>query len=357
MLSRYAGPQEGCYSINPRHTATRKPCNVDDAELYDGMPNIDKPISQPTEMSYFLQRIRLGEMCRDLIDRTPLGATPNENMAHVDVMNVDAQFQKVLDELPDFFKLEAAEKTNNNGAAIPHGQQSLTTGIVAQRYILHSLLHSHRCKIHLPYIAKAQSNPRYSYCREACLEAARQIIRTERLLEREAVQFVTTRFRISGVLQAIFIAAIAFLLDMCFQSDRGHCDPVSKAELLDACSILEEAKNHSPMTASLLESLNNVVQKYKLPLPRLTNLNTSLHPHNQGLSHENNSHSIPVIQENQIHASNPVDSAAPIIDSDTISFDWDAFNEMEIDGLNWNALLSELDLQFLAVGQTGGLNM
>jgi hypothetical protein len=351
MLSRYAGPQEGCYSIHPRHIATRKPWNVDDEELYDGMPTIDKPLSQPTEMSYFLQRIRLGEMCREHIDRMPLGTTPSDNTAHIDVMAIDAQFTNFLDELPGFFKLEVTEKANN--VAIHQRPQPLTTGIIVQRYILHSLLHSHRCKIHLPYIAKAQSDSRYSYCREACLEAARQTIRTERLLEREAVQFVSTRFRIAGVLQAVFIAAIAFLLDMCFHNDRGQCDPRCKAELLDACSILEEARSHSPMTASLLESLNNVVQKYKLPLPRLTSLNTSTHNQSQALSNTTNAQPIPAMEENQIPVGCPGENVPQSTDPDMSSFDWDAFNEMEIDGLDWNALLSELDLQFLAGGRPG----
>jgi hypothetical protein len=326
--------------------ATRKPWNVNDEDLYDGMKNIDKPLSDPTEMSYFLQRIRLGEMCRELVDRMPLGATAHDRSGHADIIAVDAQFVKFLGEIPDFFKLEAAEK--------PPSQQPLTTGIIVQRYIIHSLVHSHRCKLHLPYLAKASANSQYNYSREACLEAARQTVRTEKLLERESLQFVQVRFRISGVLQAVYIASIAFLLDMCFHNDRGQCDPKRKAELLEACGILEDARIHSPFTANLLESLDGIVQKYRLSLPRLSNsmpaANTSQNRNDSDTT--NKGHSAAGV-ENLTLADNPVELPARVDNPDMNSFDWDTFTAMDVDNLDWNALLSELDSQFLATAFPG----
>lgn len=318
--------------------ATRKPWNVNDEDLYDGMTNIDKSISEPTEMSYFLQRIRLGEMCRELVDRMPLGATARDRSGHAEIIAVDAQFLKFLAEIPDFFKLEAADNPS---------QPPLRTGIIVQRYIIHSLVHSHRCKLHLPYLAKASSNSQYNYSREACLEAARQTIRTEKLLERESVQFVHARFRISGVLQAVYIAGIAFLLDMCFHNDRGQCDPKRKAELLEACGILEEARSHSPFTVNLLESLDSIVQKYRLSLPRLSNMVSSNPSQNRVDSNRNRSLSIAVVESINI-ADNPVNPPAQASNADMNLFDWDTFNTMDVDNLDWNALLSELDSQFLA---------
>lgn len=325
MLSRYAGPQEGVYSIHLRHMATRRPWNVDDEDLYDGMKNIDKPLSEPTEMSYFLQRIRLGEMCRELVDRMPLGAVARDRSAHAEIIAIDAQFLKFLADIPPFFKLEAAETPS---------QPPLTTGIIVQRYIIHSLVHSHRCKLHLPYLAKASSNSQYNYSRESCLEAARQTIRTEKLLERESVRFVHVRFRISGVLQAVYIASIAFLLDMCFYNDRGQCDPERKAELIEACGILEEARTHSPFTANLLESLDSIVQKYRLSLPRFSNSKPG--------------DTSTTVVENPGLAENPIELPAHASNPDMTTFDWDTFDAMDVDNLDWSSLLSELDSQFLA---------
>jgi hypothetical protein len=324
--------------------ATRKPWNVNDEDLYVGMRNIDKPLSEPTEMSYFLQRIRLGEMCRELVDRMPLGATARDRSGHAEIIAVDTQFLKFLAEIPGFFKLEAAENPC---------QPPLTTGIIVQRYIIHSLVHSHRCKLHLPYLAKASSNSQFNYSREACLEAARQTIRTEKLLEREPVQFVHARFRISGVLQAVYIASIAFLLDMCFHNDGGQCDPKRKAELLEACGILEEARSHSPITANLLESLDTIVQKYRLSLPRLSNLApTNSTQHRVDSEDTKRSLSVAGVESLNI-ADNAVEPPGQASNSDMGPFDWDTFNAMDVDNLDWNALLSELDSQLLATAFPG----
>jgi hypothetical protein len=358
-MSRYASPHEGIYTIIPRQTTTRKPLNANDDDLFDGMPNnINKPLSEPTEMSYFLQRIRLGELCRELCDRMPVDAMPGEPASHAQVLEVDAKFNEFMAGIPVFFRLSSSE---NSPEDIPGGRK-LTPGIIIQRYILNSLLHSHRCKMHLPYITgKYANSASYAYSRKTCLDAARQIIRTERLLEREAMAFVHTRFRISGVLQSVFIANIAFLLDLCFHSDHGEYDPTRKAELLDACSILEDAWNQSPMISGLIESLNSVARKYKLPLPFMANIDRSsaanpstLSTAMSGLgftpSHvaDGNAPSSTNITAaaNNDHSSVPRPAQ---VNLDMPFFDWDSFSsEMEVDSLDWNALLNELDSQYFA---------
>lgn len=354
---RYASPREGTYSVLPRHTTSRKPLNANDDDLFDGMPStINKPLSEPTEMSYFLQRIRLGELCRELCDRMPADALPGEPATHAQVLEVDAKFNEFMTGIPAFFRLSSA---GNTPEEVP-GRQKLTTGIIIQRYILNSLLHSHRCKMHLPYISSKYGNTAsYEYSRETCLDAARQIIRTERLLEREAVAFVHTRFRISGVLQSVFIASITFLLDLCFNSNCGEYDQTRKAELLDACSILEDAWSQSPMISGLLESLNSVAHKYKLPLPFMATFTRSspdsstLSTAMSGLgftpSHvvdDSASSSANTIATSSGHSSAPRPSLANI---DMPFLDWESFSaEMEVDSLDWNALLNELDSQYFA---------
>ncbi|KAH8688752.1 hypothetical protein BGW36DRAFT_434046 [Talaromyces proteolyticus] len=347
MLCRYATPQEGIYSVHPRHTVTRKPWNVNDDDLYDGMPDsIDKPLSEPTETSYFLQRIRLGELCRELSDSMLLNAIPGEPTTYAQVLEVDAKFNRFMAGLPQFFRLERESAVES--------QKKLTAGIIVQRYILNSLLHSHRCKMHLPYLSSKNSvGSQYDYSRKVCLDAARLIIRTERFLEHEDIVFVRTRFHIAGVLPAVFIASIVFLIDICFHNEGGHCDPTRKAELLDACGILEDARTQSPMVAGFLESLNGVVQKHKLSLPLLTNLSRSLSSRQSNRPHS----SIECNREEEntetfsdtISRGEASRSGLPTTASDVeMPFsDWDAFTaDMEIDSLDWNALLSELDSQY-----------
>src|ERR1700722_8445016 len=102
MLSKYAGPQEGVYTISLHHMVVNKPRNANDEDLVDGMTNVELPLSQPTSMSYFLQRIRLAELCREFTDRVPLSISGPETIAYSQVMEVDAKFDKFVEEIPAF---------------------------------------------------------------------------------------------------------------------------------------------------------------------------------------------------------------------------------------------------------------
>ena len=62
ISAKLTTPGEKVYSIHPRQMMTRKPLNIDDDDLIDGVTPIEKPISYPTDMTFFLQRCRLGEV-------------------------------------------------------------------------------------------------------------------------------------------------------------------------------------------------------------------------------------------------------------------------------------------------------
>lgn len=50
----------------------RKPRNLDDIDLLPGKDIVERPMDYPTDVSYTLQRTRLGEICRELTDSIPL---------------------------------------------------------------------------------------------------------------------------------------------------------------------------------------------------------------------------------------------------------------------------------------------
>ncbi|KAL3963749.1 hypothetical protein ACCO45_000753 [Purpureocillium lilacinum] len=61
MLSQFSVPQEGTYTVLPSHMVVRKPRNANDQDIVEGREVIDRPIEEPTCVSYLLQRIRLAE--------------------------------------------------------------------------------------------------------------------------------------------------------------------------------------------------------------------------------------------------------------------------------------------------------
>jgi len=60
----------------------KKPLNLNDEDLVDGMSQDQKPLSWPTVMSYPLQRIRIAEIMRSLIDRDALAMSSAGDLSH-----------------------------------------------------------------------------------------------------------------------------------------------------------------------------------------------------------------------------------------------------------------------------------
>ncbi|KAL8824800.1 MAG: hypothetical protein Q9191_004811 [Dirinaria sp. TL-2023a] len=260
---RYIGPHEGIYTVNPKHMAVNKPRNENDEDLLDGLKGDDKPLSQPTCMSYFLQRVKLAERSRDFTDRDSLRDVSLSSESQNNTMVIDAEIEQFIREIPTFFSLDHSSAADND---VPKAQR--TPGILIQSYILNSLVHAQRCKLHVKYLAQAKTDPACARSREICLHAARTVVRTERLLRKESTPFVMVRFKYSGVLYCLFMAAVVLLLDVCL--NKGVADEEArKAEAMTAFGILEEAREQSKMATKLLESLMSVVRKHHVTLPGL----------------------------------------------------------------------------------------
>jgi hypothetical protein len=63
---------EGTYSCHLRRMITKKPLNINNHEIFDGMSHDERPLSQPTSMSFSMQKFRLAEISRKTVDRSPL---------------------------------------------------------------------------------------------------------------------------------------------------------------------------------------------------------------------------------------------------------------------------------------------
>ncbi|KAJ5429979.1 transcriptional regulator family: Fungal Specific TF [Penicillium cf. griseofulvum] len=252
-MSQMSGAQKGTYSIDPRHMMTNKPCNANDEDLVDGMVGVGKPLTHPTSMSYCLQRIRLGEFCREITDCAPFGISDPGSPDYEHTKQIDGKICEFSESLPSFFSL--AYKSDE----LPEADPSKFPGIIIQRYILNFLLHTQRCRLHLPYLSRASKDPAYDYSRKACLEGARMVIRTERQLSLERIPLLSGRLRLSGLLHCVCVAIIVLLIDYC-----GSGPPQQKdiTEILEAFSVLETAKEESPLAGRLLETLKSALRRH-----------------------------------------------------------------------------------------------
>ncbi|KAJ5633691.1 hypothetical protein N7528_001533 [Penicillium herquei] len=340
QFSQYAGPQKGIYSINPRHMATNKPLNANDEDL--GSTNVNKPMDQPTSMSYSLQRIRLAELCREVTDKIPLESRYGfSNYQHI--RDIDAQICQIVNEMPSFFSL------NNNSETATSSSPENPPGVIIQRYVINSLIYALRCRLHLPYLSRAAAEPEYGYSRDACLKAARMVIRTERLLATERLPFGLARLRFTGVIHCVCMATIVLLMDVCLhKSIQPEDDRERRAEIYNAFSVLEQAKGQSPFVEKILESFYAVLRRHKAPIsgvsgkPVVRTENDGGHPPSESIADSTTSINIPI----EYNANSPWDPTLPMFDDIWQQFDNGVDPSASFD---WTSLFAELDAPFISI--------
>lgn len=320
---------------------TNKPLNANDEDLVDGMVGIGQPSTQATSMSYCLQRIRLGELCREMADSTPFTTAQLGTVDYDQTKDIDRKLSEVVHGLPAFFSL-----THNIGN-LPTPDSSNSNGIIIQRYVINSLLYTQRCRLHLPYLARASKDSTYAYSRAACLEAARMVIRTERQLSMEKISFALARLKFSGMTQCVCMAIMVLLIDFCLswkleQADEGG----RRREIYEAFGMLEEAREQSPFAAKLLESFKSVLNRHKLPSMDIEGAVAG-----SGDPEQDASRGFSTGDASSTNMTNRDAENTLVVPSLPFSDDlWQAFDDsMDSTSIDWKALFSDLDTPFMSM--------
>ena len=214
MAARVGGMTEGIYSCHPRQMITKKPLNINDDDVFDGMSRDERPLSQPTTMSYTMQSIRLAEISRSIVDRSPLAMAHTSGLSHDAVMDIDTELQTLINDVPAFYSMSESEIMENYGLPQPKAEN-----IAFQGKITYFLLYSQRCKLHLPYFARGYEDPAYYSSREICIKYGRLIIQSELWLKNSDIE-TATRFKFTGLLIGAFLACIVLLMQLCVNRRR-----------------------------------------------------------------------------------------------------------------------------------------
>lgn len=261
QLGVTGGPMEGTYSVQPRHIATNFPRHLEEEDIARESPSFERPLSVPTASSYFIQRIRLAEICRKIIDATPLGTWGSDSTRYEDVMALDLEFEKFKRELPPFFQdtPEALERYRELYRQRP--------AILVQKHTVNMIYQNRRCRLHQPYLVRGFSDAAYAQSRDVCLQSARAVLAVNYQLKKEEL-LAASLLSLSGTHHHIFFATVALVMDLCFNKTDGdeQQEAARRAEVMDACRLLEEAKDRSPVAKRFLDSLMDVLKKHKVRL-------------------------------------------------------------------------------------------
>ena len=258
-----AGRVGGIYQCHLRQMMVRKPLNINDEEVIDSMSRIEQPLSQPTSMSYSLQRIRLSEISRSIVDRTPIIMAYAGGPSLDVVMDIDTELQLLINDIPPFFSMSVADLTE-----IYQLDSSQAAKIAHQGYMFHSLVYTQRCQLHFPYYSRGLVDPACAPSRDICLQSARSVIRNESQLEKSGL-CTATRFKSLGLLLGVFMASIVVFMNLCHDKSSAQQEE-QRGEIADAFRILEEGRHESETAAKFLDSLMHVLRKHKVSPPKQT---------------------------------------------------------------------------------------
>lgn len=160
------GPNEGTYSVHPRHMKVNHPRNIDD----DDMGTVDKFVSATsktfTQMSYFIQRTRIAEIIREVLDASHPGG-PDTDITDCDqVLALDDLFAEGLVNLPPFFQGQEPPQSNR------------FSPVELQRLIVQLGLLTRRARLHRPFLLLQQSHytPSQQRSRAICLRTTRDVV-------------------------------------------------------------------------------------------------------------------------------------------------------------------------------------
>ncbi|KAJ4328999.1 hypothetical protein N0V84_000571 [Fusarium piperis] len=235
-LSNFSGgPQEGVYTFIPRQMRVNYPSNVDDEMMKPFDPVPDFPLSTPTRMTCFLHRLKLADLCREIVDAIPPMMDEFLEADYEVILGLDKKLNDLLNNLPVFFRLDA--ESIRQSQEICRKRPYLTW----QRIVLHFGLHARICRLHRSYHLEGWWNPKYAYSRSASLHSAHQVLELRRMMDgpNTAGGFRAERFWM--VLEHVTMAAVTLGTDLSFNPDAPDAQ-ARKEKILVIYKMLEGSK-------------------------------------------------------------------------------------------------------------------
>ncbi|KAK5132610.1 hypothetical protein LTR08_008809 [Meristemomyces frigidus] len=329
ILSLSGGPHEGTYSVHPRHMQVKKPRNVTDEDIITQSADFTRPESEATPNSYYFQRIRVAEACRDVADVTwELAAVRDPaQVAYKRIIALDRRFAALMEEMPDVLRLAPDVSKPAPMAGISSAQ------LEKQRYFIYIVIQTRRAKLHLPFLLRVQQDERFVFSREMCLSSARAVLALRTSMPNPHPQFIGP-MRLVGIVRHFFLALVVLTMDICVNKAAGDVEG-RKTEVQEAFGVLEDARNLCATATTFLESLVTVLQKHRVRLGRC--------PHGVAISGRGTTPT----DDDADYSLRP--GTARIGNGDATEFDFDGLWRSyfdfgaNADAQNWDALFSDLD--------------
>ncbi|KAJ5296458.1 uncharacterized protein N7443_007351 [Penicillium atrosanguineum] len=253
LLGFLSGPQEWTYTISPQQMNVKRPWNIEDEDIEKS--EMELPLSQPTCMSYTLHRLRLAEVCREIVDSTASDHLQGVEIPYDRILSLDRKLHDAYAGIPSFFRFD--QSSQRKFASLYRERPS----IAWQRAFIQQGYHSRLCRLHRQYFVRGARDPRYSYSHVVSLQSARKVLEVKRIMDEEEPLFVPNSSLFWAVMHHVFMAAVILLIDVCFNWDDILAEK-RKEEVLAACRMLSRAQQSSSVAREGVNAMMGILRKH-----------------------------------------------------------------------------------------------
>jgi hypothetical protein len=241
------------------------PLNINEDDLAAGNL-VERPPTEPTHMSYVIQRLKIAIVARDFSNVVPIDPG---NATFDLILSLDAQMEEFNQNLPAFFDVHKShtEEIRMLDRKYPY--------LPIQRLVITMILSLGRCKLHLHYLVGSPDMALHKFSRDICLRSARMALLAHKELSSLDLSHASDYMKVQGTVHHLFLVAIILATDLCCNRPTGPERDRSSDELMTACEVLASVKNQSQVAAKFLDCLTRLLVKYGVWSPNSTEEETS----------------------------------------------------------------------------------
>ncbi|RKU41137.1 hypothetical protein DL546_000940 [Coniochaeta pulveracea] len=252
MSALVEGPFDTIYFVQPNRIWTNLPLNINDDDL-DKPHKHERPLSEPTSMSYNLHRLKIAEIARCISDEMPRDA--NDATCEL-ILSLDSRLESFIQSLPAFFRVEIAdsEETARIDRAYPHTPM--------QRLLINFLVNLMRCKLHFPFLPGHPSRALHAFSQDASLKAARRVLSVYHEMNMTHITHSSDFMKLQGIVFHMFTGALILATNLCCNRPEGQERDRQTSELMEVLRQLDGIKQYSQSASKFLETLTQLLTKY-----------------------------------------------------------------------------------------------
>ena len=242
----------------------RLPSNTNDEYVTPTGITKKFPLDELTTMTAFHYRIKLADVCRQVVDAMP--AFDDEAPAYETVLAMDKKFQDLLNSMPVSMRID----TEN----IAQSAEMCKTfpALPLLRAGFHLSVQTRLCRLHRPYHLEGLTNKKYAYSHSMCLRAAQAVLDTRSALDDAGKPLGVNPARSWVVMQHVFVAGLILATDVSFNPSAPDSQR-RKAKVLAICDILEKSIDESGAgmegVQRNLQTLISTLQGQGAPITRM----------------------------------------------------------------------------------------